>query len=435
MASEETPLLIESQTKTYCKSHVWLISLLTDWPWDKAAFISGNETVAKPRVFSCLQWFFVILRMLIIIITLFTQVISSFRQDRLDSSTSPAGAIHTASFTPPPIVIYPPNKTETTSATSETSSTHAHFQMFVDTIIVDSILIILLLYVLFSRLECCRSTDLHNIDQLIKVANYIQPDKLTRAFVVLMSFSYIISSLAVSTMYLCVYFKHTHAMWPKSWEITGSLKVLVIGTLLLGTFATDLLYIQIILRYAIRCQLNIHFLQLIISKVENELYKDQDEAIRDVEKSRNFVKQLNTSSRVTGFVILLALIQAANCTINLLHDVDKTSNSQFAEVALICRLVLWIFLTIVPFYHATKVNKTSETLSDTRLVMFKIPVLFKGNKDFHNEMIKKNLEKITIKAKLFGIPIPPWSIYVVVILILLSFALRSVFELYKYLIW
>ena len=60
-----------------------------------------------------------------------------------------------------------------------------------------------------------------------------------------------------------------------------------------------------------------------------------------------------------------------NCTINLLHDVNITSNSQFEEVALICRLVLWIFLTIAPFYHATKANETSETLSDSRLVMLK----------------------------------------------------------------
>ena len=429
---EETPLLIKNQTP-HCKSYVWLISLLTDWPWNIAAFISGNETVDKPRCFSCLQWLYVILRMLIIIIGLFTQAISCFRQDRLDSSTSVSGSVHySESIIGPPIMTYPLNNTEKKPATS---STDAHFQMFIDIIIIDSILIILLLYVFFSRLKFCRSTDIHNIDQLIKVANYSQPDKLTRAFVMLLSFSYMISSIAVSFMYLWLYFKHTHAMWPKFLEITGSLKVLVIVTLLVGIFATDLLYIQIILRYVFRCQLNIQFLLLIIGKVENELYRDQDEAIRDVERSRNFVKQLNTSSRVTGFTILLALIQATNCAINLLHDVDKTSNSQFEEVALICRLVLWIFLTIAPFYYATKVNETSETLSDSRLVMLKIPALFKDNKEFHNEMVKKNTEKITIKAKLFGIPIPPWGIYVAVILILLGFALRSVFEVYKHLIW
>ena len=98
-------------------------------------------------------------------------------------------------------------------------------------------------------------------------------------------------------------------------------------------------------------------------------------------------------------------------------------------------MVLWIFLTIVPFYYATKVNETSETLSDSRLVMIKIPALFKGNTDFHDEIVKKNTDKITIKAKLFGIPIPPWGIYVTVIVILLGFALRSVFELYKHLLW
>ena len=428
MVDEETPLLIENRNQTHCKSHahIWLMSLLTDWPWDIAAFISGNETVAEPRVFSCLQWLYTILRMFIIIIALFTEAFSSFRQDRLDNNSSSV-VFHINTITPLNATKAPP----VTSSDNAQSS----FQMFGDIIIIDLILIALLLYVLFSRLKIFRSTDIHNIDQLIKVANDIQPDKLTRIFVVLMSFSYIISSIGVSSMYLCVYFKHTHVIWPMFWKITGSLKASVIVISLLGTFATDLFYIQIILRYTFRCQLNIQFLLLIIGKVENDSYTDQDEAIKDVERSRNFVKQLNTSSRVIGFMILLAFIQATNCAINLLHDFDETTNSQLEEVALLCRLVLWIFLTIVPFYYATKVNETSETLSDSRLVMIKIPALFKGNTDFHDEIVKKNTDKITIKAKLFGIPIPPWGIYVTVIVILLGFALRSVFELYKHLLW
>ena len=316
MVDEETPLLIENQNQTHCKSHVWLISLLTDWPWDIAAFISGNETVAEPRVFSCLQWLYTILRMFIIIIALFTEAFSSFRQDRLDNNSSS-------------VVVHINTLTNATEAPPVTSSDNAQsdFQMFGDTIIIDLILLALLLYVLFSRLKFCRPTDIHNTDQLIKVANYIQPDKLTRICVVLMSFSYMISSIGVSIMYLCVYFKHTHVMWPMFWKITGSLKASVIVILLFGTFVTDLLYIQIILRYTFRCQLNIQFLLLIIGKVENDLYTDQDEAIKDVERSRNFVKQLNTSSRVIGFMILLAFIQATNCAINLLHDFDETTNS------------------------------------------------------------------------------------------------------------
>ena len=420
MATEGTPLLGANQT--HCKSHVWLISLLTDWPWDIAAFISGNKTVARPRSISLFQWLYVIIRMFIIIIALFTEIISCFRQDRLDNASS-SGSMHTTGLTNdtkmPPVI--PPNA--------------PHFQIFGDIIILDSVIIALLLYVLLSRLALCNSTDIDNINQLINAINDTQPDKSTRLLFILTPFSYTILSLLVSIIYLCLYFKHTHVMWPEYWEITGSLKISVIAILLAGTFAIDLLYIQIILRYAFRCQLNIHLLQLIIKNVENESYRDQDKAIKDVERSRNFVKQLNKSSRVTGFAILLSLIQATNCTINLLHDVDKTSNSQFEEVALICRLVLWVFLTVAPFYHATKVNETSETLSDSRLVMLKIPVVFTDNTDFHTEMIKKNVEKITIKAKLFGITIPPWGIYVVVILILLGFALRSVFELYKHLIW
>ena len=95
MADEGTPLMNGDQTRTGCKSHVLLISLLTGWPWNIVAFISGNKAVAKvnPRGISCLQWLYVILRMFIIMLALFTETISCFRQDRLDSSSS-AGSVH-----------------------------------------------------------------------------------------------------------------------------------------------------------------------------------------------------------------------------------------------------------------------------------------------------------------------------------------------------
>ena len=272
MADERTPLMNGDQTRIGCKLHVLLISLLTGWPWNIVAFISGNKAVAtlNPRGISCLQWLYVILRMFVIILALFTEAISCFRQDRLDSSSS-AGSIHTTGIGN--------NDTEMPPAASPNGP---HFQIFVDVMILDSVIIALLFYVLLSRLALCNSTDVYDINQLINATNDIQPEKSSRMVFLLIPLGYMISSLGVSGMYLHVYFKHTHVMWPEYWEITESLKTSVIVILLVGTFATDLLYIQIILRYAFRCQLNIHFLQLIISKVENETYIDQDEAIKDV---------------------------------------------------------------------------------------------------------------------------------------------------------
>ena len=91
-------------------------------------------------------------------------------------------------------------------------------------------------------------------------------------------------------MYLYVYFDHeTHVMWPKDWNITGHFRIAVFGTILVGTTAIDLLYIQIMLKYVFQCQLNIYFLQLIISKVESKTYRKQDEAIQDVIRAQKFL--------------------------------------------------------------------------------------------------------------------------------------------------
>lgn len=223
-------------------------------------------------------------------------------------------------------------------------------------------------------------------------------------------------------------------MWPAYWEITGTLKIIIFVVLLIGEFATDLLYVQIILRYAIRCQLNIYFLQLVINKFENLMYRNQDEVVEDVKRIWEFLKQLNKSSRVTGYAILIALIQATNSAINLLNEIDDvnaTTNSKFSkEFILICRFVLSISLITVPFYQATQVNETSESLIDR----FKIAAMYRRNTRSQRRRITINTTKITLKAKLFGISIPPWFVYVGVSLILLSFALRLV-KLYNRIFW
>ena len=180
------------------------------------------------------------------------------------------------------------------------------------------------------------------------------------------------------------------------------------------------------------------FLQLIISKVESETYRSQDEAIKDVERAQKFLKKLNRSSKVTGFAIITALIQTINCATNLLNDMDDSENKskiQFEEIALIFRLFLWICLAMVPFYQAARTNETSEALSDTGLVMLKPPILFDKNTRSQNKLIKrKYIAQITLRAKIFNLPIKPGFIYLAVIVLLLTFALKSAFQLYEQLI-
>ena len=149
-------------------------------------------------------------------------------------------------------------------------------------------------------------------------------------------------------------------------------------------------------------------------------YRNQDLAIKDVEKAQEFLEQLNASSRIAGLVIISALIQAINCALNLSDDMDEEINLQPEVLALTCRLVLWLFLIMVPFsIQAARANRTSKALSDTGLPMIKPPVLFKENTSSQNRMSKEKLTKITLNVKLFNITIKPGYIYLVIITILL----------------
>ena len=466
MGEEDLPLL---RNQNGCKPLAWFISLLTDLPCKVAAFISGNKNVTKLQHLSCLQLFYVILRMFIIIVAQFTEVITSFREDRLDEASA-SGPVYVANSIINCVVVSANNTADSATLLCNPHHHHhyhhhhhhhnqdqqaasnddskPHFQLYADIIILDVIIIALLLWVLLSRLKSFSSTDTHNLSRLVDAANYAQPDKLTKILFVLLPLMYITFSVGVSFMYLLVYFKHTHFMWPAYWEITGALKIIVFAVLLIGKIATDLLYIQIILRYVIRCQLNIYFLQLVINKFKNstygnqdevvgdvEQYQNQDEVVRDVERSWEFIEELNKSSRVTGFAIIIALVQATNSAINLLNEIDDanaTTTSKFTkECALICRLILSISLIMVPFYQATQLNETAETLINR----FKIAALYKRNtRSQRRRRTVIDTTKITLKVKLFGFPIPPWFVYVGVSLILLSFALRLV-SLYKYIFW
>ena len=77
-----------------------------------------------------------------------------------------------------------------------------HFQIFVDVMILDSVIIALLFYVLLGRLALCNTTDVYDINQLINATNDIQPEKSSRMVFLLIPLGYMILSILVSAMYL-----------------------------------------------------------------------------------------------------------------------------------------------------------------------------------------------------------------------------------------
>ena len=462
-ADEEWALLADDseahqrQSRKGCKSHVLFISLLTDWPWEIAASFARNENVTKTKCLSCIQWVYVILLILMVVAEMVTQDLVTYRRDRFDKNSRAMEFSDHKDHENDWIIIqeYFGSGGKVNPVTYEDSG----LKLFIDVFILDLITCVLLIWVIYSKIRLCKRTktedlctetrnlQIINLEtenpledpliKLIKAVKGIQRDKLTSILFVIFPIVYIIISFLISAFYLFLYFEHKQVMWPGKWEVTGPLKITVIAILLVTTTAIDLLYLQIIMRYVLRSQLNIYFLQLITGKVECERYRNQDLAIKDVEKAKKFLKQLNASSRITGLVIISALIQAINCAINLSDDMDNSdqkTNSQLEVLALSCRLLLWIFLIMIPFIQAARANGTLKDLSDTGLVMIKPPVLFRENTPSQNRMIKKNLNKITLNVKLFSVTIQPGYIYLAIITILLLFALRSAFQLFEQLL-
>jgi len=256
---------------------------------------------------------------------------------------------------------------------------------------------------------------------------------------IIISILYIFLSQGSGVMYLYAFrllnndVLHSPIMGTTS--LTGKAKLRMIIFSLIGFVAFDLLYIRVIMRYAYRCQLNIYYLQ----KIENNIddYKEMEEGqdrerrqktiMKKVEKAREFIKKLNTSSATTGFVILIAGFTATNCAIDLL----RTDITYFQAGAIFFRLILWTFIAIFPFHKAAGVNITSKKLYDTSLIICRLPNALPG---YSHESISYCSVHFNLKAKLFGIFVRSWLSYVILILLLLSIMIGSQFKWYDHLL-
>ena len=271
---EEMPNRWSNQIRKGCKPYVLFISLLTDLPWEIAASFSRNVNIAKLKFISCLQWFYVILLVLLVIVAMITQIIVTFRRDRLDKDSEVGGP-----FVEAQSVISVDSGTGAEQPSDSKSAAHddstpAGIKLFGDVIVLNLITIILIVWILCCKVKIlCKRPEKHfptdtenlqtisgnlqntespledSLSQLVKAVKYMQRGKSTCIFIVIIPVIYIILSVSVSVLYLLIYFKKPQVMWPKEWEITGSLRIIVITIILVGTTAVDLLYIQIVLRY------------------------------------------------------------------------------------------------------------------------------------------------------------------------------------------
>ena len=247
----------------------------------------------------------------------------------------------------------------------------------------------------------------------------------------LTSILYILCSLSLSVFYLFA-FEFTRKDIDIQSSITSNsseLKSTAIVFSLLGFIAFDLLYIQVITRYAYCCN---YLINDIIKPILTTLKKKEQNQIKDqdITKAYEFLSRLNESSTATGIVILLAGFTAISCVINLLNTTDcpvysdssnKGENATINKkqalqvLAVTLRLILWIVLALFPLYKAAKVTKTLRELS------FQLTM--------SNSASAKEVKYLSSsEVRLMGISVQPWSPDVIVFLLTFTIMLGSSIE-------
>ena len=246
---------------------------------------------------------------------------------------------------------------------------------------------------------------------------------------------YIVLSQATSGMYLAAFHLTNKdvIIQPPIGEarLAGDVKYDMIVLSFVGFISFDLLYLRVMMRYAYRCQLIIYYLQIIKQKVkdhfkdennpeaagnegnqpqEDERARNQRQIMKEVKKAHKYITELNANSATTGFIILIAGFQVANCGLMLL---DKDEITDLQIVALSLRFALWSFLALYPFHKAGGVNSASKKLCKAGL-----------------HSLNKGMD--IPKARMFGISVNPWLPYVVVILLLLTLMVGSKYKWYEH---
>ena len=280
--------------------------------------------------------------------------------------------------------------------------------------------------------ECCKWLGWKELSTVTKADTAVILNKLVEAVKFKLSMgllvqysifplAYIILSQGVSIGYLIVF-----QLWDEDvviqtpfgqHDLDVKSKCWLLGSTFIGFIALDLLYVAVIMRYVYRCQIIIYYLQMIRHKVKGIKHSNRKEAMEEVKKAKKFIRYLNASSGTTGFITIIAVFQAVNCTILLLSD-----EITYPEAGVItARLILFGFLAIYPFYKAAGLNDTAERIHDTGLDMC-IDSPYQGsNKDV----------RITLKATMFGILVQPWLPYLVLFVILLTTMVGSKLKWYE----
>ena len=467
--NENTPL-IQNQLGCCARASRWLktssVYFFTDWPLEIAKYISMPDTIpkdssndtAEEESRCSIAWLLiwpavVIIRLSFIVTAVVSQLMTCFRRDRISTN-----------FT----------VVEFHNISMKKLNCDEESEVICGLLIPDMVIVLLAFWVYFGLKfggQYCRgcfgwkelnsvmkADSTGSLSKLIKaVRTKLLEKKVTVAYTAI-PLLYIVFSQVVCGIYLYAFNlanKDVIIQPPLGGPtLGGDIKYGIITISFVGFIALDVLYLQVIMRYAYRCQMIIYYLQIIKQKVnnfktdkkaneqkikdqiigdqeierdvgyENQKFKDsQEEMMNDTETAHTFLKQLNASSGTIALVIIIAAFQAANCAIILLGN-DIT---YIQAVAVALRLILWAFLAVFPFHKAAGVNIASKKLRDLGWDMHRQSLACHCDTNGSNNGVH-----VSLKARVFGISVNPWLPYLVIILLLLTIMVGSKFKWYEH---
>ena len=388
-----------------------LIGTITDWPWKVAAYITGDSNNNRPmNHYSCCQWFYVIIRMAVAIMGLLVQTITCFRRDRLDQN------------------IIQENNASKVVKCNDTSQLFSAF-IVPDVIVLSILIVVLVRKWRFTHEDITNLINKLTDDQFTKK----QPERYMTLcfpifFIVYMLFSQVVSIMNMLAFHITDNDVIMHSKWTNN--ISGSWKIVLIILSFLGFIAFDLIYAQFVMRYAYQCEMITYVLGEIKNKIDKYMYANQNDALKDVKKAEDFLKQLNDNTIAIGYITVLTTFRAIISIISLLNK----GHTVFQEIAIVARFLQWFFLTMCTPHETARVNAASKALEKTGLSMYRPPVLFPDNDEDQTTLVKTHVSSISLKAKLIGFAVHPWLPFMIVILTVFSLELGSGFKWYEHIL-
>ena len=210
-------------------------------------------------------------------------------------------------------------------------------------------------------------------------------------------------------------------------------KILVIFSLV-GFVFLDMVYTAAIVYHAAQCELNIYFLQAVRLKVEAGQYVRINDAINNISKAYDLLKDLNgRTANLTGLI----LFNIGSFALGYLSDytaINSTDRDSLTATETL-NTILWCILVIFPFIQAARVTRACKKMLATGPLLRGRPFQYANFSQIDLDSFCQYTNSITLQASILGIPIHPWMAYLVAVCFMFTLLVLCQTKTYQYADW